>query len=51
MRNIGFGQFLVLLLLCFLLFGDFFRLKKKLIGLGKTTVNFLSKHSRRKKGS
>ena len=30
MKNIGFGQFLVLLLLCFLLFGDFISSKKRL---------------------
>nr|YP_010377412.1 Sec-independent protein translocase component tatA/E [Navicula tsukamotoi]QYB23099.1 Sec-independent protein translocase component tatA/E [Navicula tsukamotoi] len=31
MRNIGFGQILVLILLCFLLFGDVSRLKEKLL--------------------
>ena len=35
MRNVGFGQFLVLLLLCFLLFGDLNRLKKKLVEISK----------------
>jgi hypothetical protein len=48
MRNIGFGQFLVLLLLCFLLFGDFAGLKKKLIDFTKLTISFFSKNSRKK---
>lgn len=50
MRNIGLGQFLVLLLLCFLLFGDFFSLKKKLIEIGKQLNTYLLKNDR-KKGS
>lgn len=50
MRNIGFGQILVLILLCFLLFGDFSSLKKKLINVGKQINNYLSKNNR-KKGS
>jgi hypothetical protein len=50
MRNVGFGQFLVLLLLCFLLFGDFVRVKKKLIELSSIIMTFLSNKSR-KKGS
>ena len=50
MRNIGLGQFLVLLLLCFLLFGDFFSLKKKLIKIGKQLNTYLLKNDR-KKGS
>jgi hypothetical protein len=50
MRNVGFGQILVLILLCFLLFGDFFSLKKKLIDIGKQINNYLSKNNR-KKGS
>lgn len=50
MRNIGFGQIIILLLLCFLLFGDFFSLKKKLVALGKTMNSYLSKNNR-KKGS
>ena len=50
MRNTGFGQILVLLLLCFLLFGDLSSLKKKLTDIGKQINNYLSK-SHRKKGS
>jgi Sec-independent protein translocase protein TatA len=50
MRNIGFGQILVLLLLCFLLFGDFFSLKKKLVEIGKQVNNYILKNNR-KKGS
>ena len=50
MRNVGFGQILVLVLLCFLLFGDFSSLKKKLIDTGKQINNYLSKDNR-KKGS
>ena len=30
MRNISLGQITILLLFCFLMFGDFFSLKKKL---------------------
>ena len=50
MRNIGFGQILVLLLLCFLLFGDFFSFKKKLVEIGKQVNNYILKNNR-KKGS
>ena len=50
MRHIGFGQVLVLLLLCFLLFGDFNKLKTKLVESGSAVFSFLSKNSR-KKGS
>lgn len=50
MRNVGFGQILVLILLCFLLFGDFFSFKKKLIDISKQINNYLSKNNR-KKGS
>lgn len=31
MRNISFSQILILILICFLLFGDFMYVKKKLI--------------------
>jgi Sec-independent protein translocase protein TatA len=48
MRNIGFGQILVLLLICFLLFGDLFSLKKKLIEIGKQVNNYLLKNNRKK---
>lgn len=48
MRNVGFGQFLVLLLLCFLLFGDFFSLKTFLIDIGKSISFYLSKNSKGK---
>lgn len=51
MRNIGFGQIIILLLLCFLLFGDFFSLKKKLVDLGKNINSYLSQKNNRKKGS
>jgi Sec-independent protein translocase protein TatA len=50
MRNISFGQILVLLLICFLLFGDFVSVKKKLIGFVKKSVGFFFKKNR-KKGS
>ena len=50
MRNVGFGQILVLVLLCFLLFGDLSNLKKKLIEVSKQINNYLSKNDR-KKGS
>lgn len=50
MRNIGFGQILVLLLLCFLLFGDLSSLKKKLTEIGKRVNTHLLKNNR-KKGS
>lgn len=50
MRNIGLSQIVLLLLLCFLLFGDFFKLKKKLIDIAKQINSYLSKNSR-KKGS
>lgn len=50
--NIGFGQILVLLLLGFLLFGDFFKLhsvlKKFFINVNKTIKVFLSENNRRK---
>jgi hypothetical protein len=52
MRNIGIGQILVLLLLCFLLFGDFSSLnksfKKILIDSGKLINSYLSKNDRKK---
>ena len=50
MRNVGFGQILVLVLLCFLLFGDFSSFKKKFVDAGKQIKNYLSKNDR-KKGS
>lgn len=48
MRNIGFGQILVLLLLCLLLFGDFSSLKKILIDTGKWINGYLSKNRKGK---
>ncbi len=48
MRNISFGQFIVLLLLCFLLFGDFSSFKKFLIDSGKSINIYLSKNNRGK---
>lgn len=48
MRNIGLGQILVLLLLCFLLFGDFSSLKKSFINISKSVNDFLFKNNRRK---
>jgi hypothetical protein len=36
MRNVGFGQLVVLLLLCFLLFGDFTRIKEKVLEVSHT---------------
>ena len=50
MRNISFGQILVLLLICFLLFGDFVSVKKKFIGFVKKSLNIFLKKNR-KKGS
>lgn len=50
MRNIGLGQILVLLLLCFLLFGDFSSLKKKIIDMGRQVNHYFIKNHR-KKGS
>ena len=50
MRNISFGQILVLLLLCFLLFGDFSSLKKRFVGISKQVNVYLSENNR-KKGS
>lgn len=49
MRNISFGQILVLLLICFLLFGDFVNVKKKLTVLIKKSLNIFLRN--RKKGS
>lgn len=52
MRNISFGQILVLLLICFLLFGDFVSVKKKLSVFVKNSLDFFfKKHRNRKKGS
>lgn len=51
MRNISLGQILILLLLCFLLFGDFVMFKKKLINLIKKLLSFFFKSKNRKKGS
>ena len=50
MRNISFGQILILLFLCFLLFGDFVGLKKKFLANIKKFSKFISKENR-KKGS
>nr|QYJ09262.1 Sec-independent protein translocase component tatA/E [Pleurosigma sp. mgcode 4] len=50
MRNISFGQILILLFLCFLLFGDFISLKKKLLVVIKKFIKLISKENR-KKGS
>lgn len=51
MRNIGFGQLLVLLLLCFILFGDFIRLRKVLTELGKKAKTVFAQQNNRKKGN
>ena len=50
MRNVSFGQILILLLICFLLFGDFNSLKKKLVNTFKKGFNLFEK-TNRKKGS
>ena len=50
MRNVSFGQIIVLLLICFLLFGDYFSFKKKLINLVKDVKDSLLTKNR-KKGS
>lgn len=43
MRNISFSQILILLLFCFLVFGDFFRFKKFI------NFNYNKKNSKKKK--
>lgn len=43
MRNINFKQILVLILIIFFLFGDFFNLKKKLNNLINYIYNFFKK--------
>ena len=48
MRNIGLGQILVVLLLCFLLFGDLSSLKKLSIETGKWVRTYLSKNRKGK---
>lgn len=48
MRNISFGQILVLAIICFLLFGDFFNLKKKLAALKKQFNDTFFKKNRKK---
>ena len=50
MRNISFGQILILILICFLLFGDFVSVKKKLSAFVKNSLDFFFKKYR-KKGS
>ena len=50
MRNLGLGQVIILLLLCFLLFGDFSGMKKKIVSIAKQTSACLSENNR-KKGS
>ena len=51
-NNIGFGQILILVLLCFLFFGDFSKLylalKKFFKNANKEIKAFLSENSRRK---
>ena len=49
MRNISVGQILVLLFLCFLLFGDFVSIKKKLTEFIKKSLNFFLKKNRKKR--
>ena len=48
MRNISFGQILILLILCFLLFGDFVSFKKKFVVFVKKFVKVFSKENRKK---
>lgn len=48
MRNISFSQIIVLIIICFLLFGDFFKLKKKLNNLKKQFNNSFSTKNRKK---
>lgn len=50
MRNISFGQILVLLLICFLLFGDLVSVKKKLTNFVKKSLGFFFKKNRKKGG-
>lgn len=50
MRNISIGQILVLILICFLLFGDFHTIKQK----GKTTIKQINTYlttKNKKKGT
>lgn len=54
MRNVSIGQIIILLVICFLLFGDLSRLKKKLKVIFKSVFNFFDfnyKNTDRKKGS
>lgn len=48
MRNISFKQILVLLLIFFFLFGDFFNLKKKLTNLITHFNDFVLKKNKKK---
>ena len=48
MRNISIKQILILLLISFFFFGDFFSIKKKLQKLVKRTTHFLFKYNRKK---
>ena len=46
--RISVGQILILLIISFLLFGDFDSLKKRLTSFLKQTNNFLNKKNRKK---
>lgn len=48
MRNISFGQILVLVLVCFLLFGDFMVVKKKIKSFIKNSLNFFFEKDKKK---
>ena len=48
MRNISIGQILVLIALCFLLFGDFNSLKKKGKTILKQINNYLTTKNKKK---
>jgi hypothetical protein len=49
MRNISFKQIIILILIFFLLFGDFSNLKKKLTSSFKKINDFISKKNRKKR--
>lgn len=50
MRNISFGQIIVLIIICIFLFGDFSKIKSYLKVINKNYNTFINK-KHRKKGS
>lgn len=49
MRNISFKQIIILIIIFFLLFGDFPNLKKKLVAVFKQVKEFTLKKNRKKR--